>query len=166
MEERVGDFRCLCGQEYRFAIGSGAAGIWPKCGPHAYRREPIAEPRCVRCGAELRSRVEDVTDAATRSFPHRFEGKNGRMPETVRVGFVRVCDGETLAEALERYGLASEVVVADGAYELVVRYPDDECERLCRDVGYAIEGWLAESSLPLVPVRVGAREYLLRPPAE
>ena len=64
MPDEIGDCMCPCGQEYRFANGAEGLWLWPRCGAHAYRREPLAEPRCIRCGADLAERLQAVGAAA------------------------------------------------------------------------------------------------------
>jgi hypothetical protein len=64
MAERVGTYECPCGQEYRFAaVGAGRLDFWPRSGPHAYRREPLGEPQCIRCGSVLPGVLETLAAA-------------------------------------------------------------------------------------------------------
>jgi hypothetical protein len=65
MAEGVGNYACACGQEYRFAARvAGRLDFWPRSGPHAYRREPLGDPQCIRCGSVLPAMLEAPTAAA------------------------------------------------------------------------------------------------------
>jgi hypothetical protein len=54
MSEGVGNYSCSCGQDYRFAaVVAGQLDYWPRSGQHAYRRERLTDPQCIRCGSLL-----------------------------------------------------------------------------------------------------------------
>ena len=84
------------------------------------------------------------------------------MAETIEVRLARACDGEALVETLALHGLAAER--ADGAIR--VRYARAESERLADDVCHALEAWIAEQRLPLVPAPCGDQTIALRPPGD
>lgn len=78
----------------------------------------------------------------------------------VQVDVVRITDCDDLIAALGERGF--EVRKRDG---------DDgacglEVEGSAEDIGAAIESWLAENDLPLVPMRVGESGFLVRPPGD
>ena len=68
-------------------------------------------------------------------------------------------DGQGLIEALAARGLTGEL--SSGEEQLVVRVQD--CDETL--LNHAIEDWIRERDLPLVPVRIGACTYALSPPA-
>jgi hypothetical protein len=88
--------------------------------------------------------------------------ENASMGETIRVQLARSCDGDGLVEALTSYGFAAQQT--DG--EIEVRYARDESERLANDVCHALEAWLSELRLPLVPTDCGDQTLVLRPPGD
>lgn len=80
----------------------------------------------------------------------------------VQVDVVRITDCDDLIAALVERGFD-------------VRKRDDEngdiscgleVEGTAGDVEAAIESWLAENDLPLVPMRTGESSYLVRPPGD
>lgn len=77
----------------------------------------------------------------------------------VRVDVVRLTDCDEIVGALVERG-----------FDARKRDDDDGCglevEGSVEDVGAAIESWLAENELPLVPMRVGESSYLVRPPGD
>jgi hypothetical protein len=75
------------------------------------------------------------------------------------VELTRETDGPGLIAALAEHGLEGEL--ADGAGHLVVNVVDCEEEALA----HAIEDWLRERELPLVPVRIADCTYTVSPPA-
>lgn len=75
------------------------------------------------------------------------------------VELARETDGPGLIEALAEHGLTGEL--GEGAEHLVVQVEDcDEAE-----LAHAIEDWLRERDLPLVPVRIDDCTYAVSPPA-
>ena len=84
------------------------------------------------------------------------------MAETIEVRLARACDGDALVETLALHGLAAER--ADGAIR--VRYARAESERLVTDVCHALEAWISEQRLPLVPTACDDRTIALRPPGD
>ena len=84
------------------------------------------------------------------------------MAETIEVRLARACDGEGLVETLALHGFVAER--EDGA--LRVRYARDESERLVDDVCHALEAWIGEQRLPLVPTACGDQTIALRPPGD
>ncbi len=74
------------------------------------------------------------------------------------VELTREIDGPGLVAALERRGLHGELAAGD---RLAVEVEDcDEAE-----LAHAIEDWIAERELPLVPVRIDDCTYAISPPA-
>jgi hypothetical protein len=75
------------------------------------------------------------------------------------VELTRESDGPGLLEALAEHGLAGELVDEDE--HLAVQVEDcDEAE-----LAHAIEDWIHEHDLPLVPVRIDDCTYAVSPPA-
>jgi hypothetical protein len=75
------------------------------------------------------------------------------------VELTRETDGPDLIESLAAHGLTG--ALADGAEHLVVEVEDCDEEELA----HAIEDWLRERELPLVPMRIGDCAYAVSPPA-
>ena len=88
--------------------------------------------------------------------------ENPVMAETIEVRLARACDGEGLIETLALHGFVAER--GDGTIE--VRYARDESERLASDVCHALEAWIAEQRLPLVPTACDDQTIALRPPGD
>ena len=84
------------------------------------------------------------------------------MAETIRIRLARASDGDGLVEALTASGFAAQR--NDGVID--VRYADDESKRLARDVRHALESWVSDQRLPLVPTDCGDRTVALRPPGD
>jgi hypothetical protein len=74
------------------------------------------------------------------------------------VELTREIDGPGLVAALESRGLKGELV---GSEHLAVEVED--CEEAV--LAHAIEDWIAERELPLVPVRIDDCTYAVAPPA-
>jgi hypothetical protein len=85
------------------------------------------------------------------------------MAETVRIRLARTLDAASLREELRRQGLTAELTRDTCA--LRVRGRRGDRGRLGRRVADAVDRWLSETSLPLVPLRVGDRDWIIRPPA-
>ena len=83
---------------------------------------------------------------------------------------VEVCrdgDGEAVLRAFEARGLSGRIVENGGDCELLeVAYAADERERLAVDVESALESWIAEHDVPLVPTRVDGDKFVLHPPGD
>ena len=75
------------------------------------------------------------------------------------VELTRETDGPSLLEALAAHGLAGELV--DREQHLAVEVEDCDEEQLA----HAIEDWIHERDLPLVPVRLDDCTYTVSPPA-
>jgi hypothetical protein len=75
------------------------------------------------------------------------------------VELTREIDGPGLVAALESHGLKGELV--DGREHLVVQV--DDCDDA--ELAHAIEDWIAERDLPLVPMRIDDCTYAVSPPA-
>ena len=67
-------------------------------------------------------------------------------------------DGPGLVASLADHGLKGELVGED---HIVVQVEDCDDEQLA----HAIEDWIHERDLPLVPVRLDHRTYTVSPPA-
>jgi hypothetical protein len=74
------------------------------------------------------------------------------------VELTREIDGPGLVAALERHGLKGELV---GSEHLAVQVEDCDEAKLA----HAIEDWIADRDLPLIPVRVDDCTYAVSPPA-
>ena len=83
---------------------------------------------------------------------------------------VEVCregDGADLLRELETRGLSARVVETDGICKTVeVAYAVDERKRLAGDVESALEAWIAQQDMPLVPVLVDGAKFVVRPPGD
>ena len=75
------------------------------------------------------------------------------------VELTRDYDGPDLIAALAEHGLTGELVVVDDRLAVQVDGCDDA------DLAHAIEDWLNDRSLPLVPVRIDDCTFTLSPPA-
>ena len=75
------------------------------------------------------------------------------------VELARETDGPGLVEALAEHGLKGELLGAEK--QLVVHVEDCEDEQLV----HAIEDWLWDRQLQLVPVRIDDCTYAVLPPA-
>jgi len=75
------------------------------------------------------------------------------------VELTRETDGPGLIEALADHGLAGEFVGED--QHLTVHVEDCDDSKLA----HAIEDWIRERELPLVPVRIDDCTYAVSPPA-
>ncbi len=73
---------------------------------------------------------------------------------------MRVVDRDDLLSALSAEGLEPEVLDGEELIGLELECVDADG---CADLIHAIEGWLTENGLPLVPEQVGGR-IVLRPP--
>ena len=82
--------------------------------------------------------------------------------DAVPVEVARIPDLEELLRALKAHGL--EAREHQGDDWLGVEIPCGEEATACEDVVHQLETWLAEMSLPLVPVRAEGRVFL-RPPS-
>jgi hypothetical protein len=71
----------------------------------------------------------------------------------------RIVDRDALRDVLAEQGLDADTKERDGTYALEL-----ECdEQRCRELVRAIEEWMAENEIPLVPQLVDDR-LILRPP--
>ncbi len=77
---------------------------------------------------------------------------------TVAVDLARRIDGPDLVAALEAMGLRGEVVDE----RVLVRVPDGSAEDV---VAYALDSWIYDRQLPLVPLRLDRGSYAVMPPA-
>ena len=75
------------------------------------------------------------------------------------VELTRDYDGPDLIAALAEHGLTGQLVVVED--RLAVRV--DGCDDT--DLAHAIEDWLRDRRLPLVPLRIDDVTYALSPPA-
>jgi hypothetical protein len=74
------------------------------------------------------------------------------------VELTRETDGPGLVASLAVHGLKGKLV---GEEHIVVQVEDCDDERLA----HAIEDWIHERDLPLVPVRIADCTYTVSPPA-
>jgi hypothetical protein len=74
------------------------------------------------------------------------------------VELTRESDGPGLIEALAAHGLTGELLEKE---ELTVQVEDCDDEQLA----HAIEDWIRERDLPLVPVRIDDCTFAVSPPA-
>ena len=86
------------------------------------------------------------------------------MPDTVHVELAREVDREQLVEALTQRGLEARIADEEGRILLEIPCSGDS-DRVCDEVLHEVESLVAETGLPLVPMRVEGGVYL-RPPGE
>lgn len=79
----------------------------------------------------------------------------------IEVDVPTVPERDDLLKALEGQGLSPQPVDADD--HLGVEIPCDNDDMACAEVMSKLEAWLAETGLPLVPVKGDGHVYL-RPP--
>jgi hypothetical protein len=85
----------------------------------------------------------------------------------IRVEVYRDADGEALLRAFEKRGLSGRIVEDGGASALLeVGYASDEQTRLAGDVESALEAWIADQGVPLVPTLVENGTFVLHPPGD
>lgn len=77
----------------------------------------------------------------------------------VQVDVVRLSDCDELVAALVERGFEARKGDHEGGCRVEVEGSSD-------DVGAALESWLAEHDLPLVPMRLDESSYLVRPPGD
>ena len=75
------------------------------------------------------------------------------------VELTRDYDGPDLIGALAQHGLIGELVVTGDRLAVQV----DGCED--RELAHALEDWIRDRRLPLVPLRIDDCTYALSPPA-
>jgi hypothetical protein len=86
---------------------------------------------------------------------------------TVKVELTRAVDAHDLQATLEQRGLfVRPLDGSDYPIELEVSYSTDETARLSSDVCAALEAWVSERELPLVPTPLDGEGFGLRPPAD
>ena len=84
------------------------------------------------------------------------------MAESVHVEVARTVERDELLEVLHARGLDARPVEGD---EVGIEIPcDTDAGRVCDDVVADVEALIAESGLPLVPVRANGAVFI-RPPA-
>jgi hypothetical protein len=83
--------------------------------------------------------------------------------ETIEVHVPSASIGDELSRELGERGLRAELI-DDGELRLRVSFADAH-ERLATDVTHTIEGWLADSELPLVAQRANGG-FVVRPPGD
>lgn len=83
---------------------------------------------------------------------------------------VEVCrdgDGEDLLREFATRGLAGRIVRTDGVCKTVeVGYAVDERQRLAGEIESALEAWIAQQDVPLVPTLVSGGKFVVRPPGD
>jgi hypothetical protein len=87
------------------------------------------------------------------------------MTHTVEIESVQTMDVHGLLAALSAQGLVGEVLEAGTRFRLHVERDDDASAQALTDVEHAIERWLDERHVGLVPQRLDATSVVLRPPA-
>jgi hypothetical protein len=87
------------------------------------------------------------------------------MTHTVEIESVQTMDVHGLLAALSAQGLVGEVLEAGTRFRLHVERDDNGSAEALAQVEHAIEHWLDERHVGLVPQRLGAASVVLRPPA-
>jgi hypothetical protein len=90
---------------------------------------------------------------------------NPAVAETIEIDVPRRGIGSELTEALALRGLTAEIVDSDERCALLVRFADDERERLIDDAISAIEAYSSDRLLPFV-VQRGNGGAVVRPPSD
>lgn len=85
-------------------------------------------------------------------------------PQSIQVRFTRPVDPDDALAALASHGLRAAADPERVGIEIGCRAGDEES--VLSEVSHALEGWLVARGLPFVPVRVGARMLIVRPPAD
>jgi hypothetical protein len=84
------------------------------------------------------------------------------MPASIEVELARVVDRDELLERLRAHGFDAREPGDDDALSLEVPC-GASADRACDEIVSALETWVAETRIPLVPERLADR-VLLRPP--
>lgn len=87
------------------------------------------------------------------------------MTHTVEIESVQTVDVEGLLAELSSEGLVGEVLESGTRFRLHVERADDATAETMAEVEHAIERWLDEGHVDLVPQRVDATTVVLRPPS-
>jgi hypothetical protein len=87
------------------------------------------------------------------------------MTHTVEIESVRTMDVHGLLASLSTHGLVGEVVEAGTRFRLHVEREGAAFAQALAEVEHAIERWLGEEHVGLLPERIGETSVLLRPPA-
>jgi hypothetical protein len=87
------------------------------------------------------------------------------MTHLVKIESAQVVDGDALLAAFAAQGITGELV--DREPRLVFRLGDAgrDAKRFALDVGRALDGWVAEQRVALIPMSLGDDAFVLRPPA-
>lgn len=83
------------------------------------------------------------------------------MAELIRILLGEEREARDLSEALARRGLGSSPVEVEGRWEVALALRHERTAQLLTDVTVALVTWLDDRRRSAVPVRVGARSYLL-----
>jgi hypothetical protein len=87
------------------------------------------------------------------------------MTHTVEIESARDVDVDGLLAALTAEGLVSEIVEVDHGFRLHIESEGDVGPVALADVEHAVERWLDERHVELLPQRTGADGLVLRPAA-
>jgi hypothetical protein len=87
------------------------------------------------------------------------------MTHLVKIESAQVVDGDELLAAFAAQGISGELV--DREPRLVFRLGDAgrDAKRFALDIAHALDGWVAEHRVALIPVPLGDDVFVLRPPA-
>ena len=86
------------------------------------------------------------------------------MTHTIEIDSARTMTTDELQDAFSASGLAGTVV--DAGSRLCLEFEADvDAAQLRADVARALDAWMGERHLPLVPQHVGGGVFVLRPPA-
>jgi hypothetical protein len=86
------------------------------------------------------------------------------MTHTVEIESTQTVDVHGLLAALSSRGLVGEVVEAGTRFRLHVESAGDAVAQSLSDVEHAVETWLDERHVGLLPQRIGEAAFVLRPP--
>jgi hypothetical protein len=86
------------------------------------------------------------------------------MTHTVEIESAQTMDVHGLLSTLSGQGLVGEVLEAGTRFRLHVERDDEASSQALAQVEHALERWLDERHVGLVPQRVGEKSVVLRPP--
>ena len=81
------------------------------------------------------------------------------MPGKMRVSVMRPTYAPELLDRVRAQGFTAELSAEEEGATVEV-----EANGSARELWLAVESWLAEKSVPLIPLSVGEQRYVLRPP--
>lgn len=87
------------------------------------------------------------------------------MTHTVQIDCAQTVDGDELLAAFAAEGLEGELVRRDPRLVFQLGDAGRDAKRFAGDVSRALDTWIAERRVALVPVALGGDAFVLRPPS-